>query len=53
LYLRDWPRERYIELAPKYWVTTRARLVPLELAQELGPLTIPPKIDPAPAPTEE
>lgn len=48
-YLRDlfrvlghWPRDRYIELAPKYWAKTRARLDPVELANEVGPLTIPP-----------
>jgi hypothetical protein len=48
-YLRDlfrvlgqWPRDRYLELAPKYWAVTRARLDPIELANEVGPLTIPP-----------
>ena len=48
-YLRDlfrvlahWPRGRYLELAPKYWAETRARLDPAELAAEIGPLTIPP-----------
>ncbi len=48
-YLRDlfrvlahWPRERYLELAPKYWARTRARLDPVELAAEIGPLTVPP-----------
>ena len=48
-YLRDlfrvlgqWPRHRYLELAPKYWAATRARLDPVELANEVGPLTIPP-----------
>ncbi len=47
-YLRDlfrvlgqWPRDRYLELAPRYWAATRARLNPAELAQEVGPLTIP------------
>ncbi|HEY1585481.1 MAG TPA: IS66 family transposase, partial [Polyangia bacterium] len=47
-YLRDlfrvlahWPRERYLELAPKYWARTRARLDPVELAAEIGPLTVP------------
>jgi len=54
-YLRDlfrvlahWPRDRYIELAPKYWARTRARLDPGELAHDIGPLTVPP-----PLPTEE
>jgi transposase len=48
-YLRDlfrvlgqWPSDRYLELAPKYWAATRARLDPVELANEVGPLTIPP-----------
>jgi transposase len=48
-YLRDlfrvlahWPRDRYLELAPKYWAATRARLVPTELAREIGDLTVPP-----------
>lgn len=50
-YLRDlfrvlgqWPKDRYLELAPRYWAATRARLAPAELAKEFGPLTIP---DPA------
>jgi transposase len=54
-YLRDlfrvlahWPRDRYIELAPKYWLATRARLDPNELALDIGPLTVPP-----PRPSEE
>jgi hypothetical protein len=37
-----WPRERYLELAPKYWLATRARLEPGELTRELGPITVPP-----------
>jgi hypothetical protein len=50
-YLRDlfrvlahWPKERYLELAPKYWAATRTRLDPLELAREIGPLTVPPPL---------
>ena len=53
-YLRDlfrvlahWPRERYLELAPKYWAQTRARLDPQELAAEVGPLTVPPPVAPS------
>jgi transposase len=49
VYLRDlfrvlphWPRDRYLELAPKLWPSTRARLDPVQLAAEIGPLTIPP-----------
>ena len=48
-YLRDlfrvlahWPKDRYLELAPKFWSATRARLDPTRLALEIGPLTIPP-----------
>lgn len=48
-YLRDlirilaqWPRDRYLELAPKYWAATRDRLDAAELEQEIGWLTIPP-----------
>jgi transposase len=48
-YLRDlfrvlphWPSGRYLELCPRDWHATRARLVPAELEPELGPLTIPP-----------
>lgn len=54
-YLRDlfrvlahWPRERYLELAPKYWARTRERLDVGELAAEVGPLTVPPPL-PMPA----
>ena len=53
-YLRDlfrvlphWPEDRYLELAPKYWRATRARLDPVELDLEIGWLTIPaPPADP-------
>jgi transposase len=52
-YLRDlfrvlphWPAERYLELAPKSWPATRARLDQDELDAQIGVLTIPP------APTE-
>jgi len=54
-YLRDiirvmpyWPRERYLELAPKYWSRTVGRLDPKELDAELGHLTVPPAL-----PTEQ
>jgi hypothetical protein len=47
-YLRDifralgqWPKDRYLELAPKYWVATRAELEASELEREVGTLTIP------------
>ncbi len=50
-YLRDffralahWPRDRYLELAPKYWAQTRTRLDAGELAAEIGPLTVPPRL---------
>jgi len=47
-YLRDvirvmphWPTDRYLELAPKFWAATRARLDPVALAREAGPLVVP------------
>lgn len=39
--LPHWPRDRYIELAPKRWRATRDRLDTAQLEAELGPLTIP------------
>jgi transposase len=41
-----WPRERYIELAPKYWAATRARLDAAELAKPLSIMTVPTKLTP-------
>lgn len=37
-----WPRERYLELTPRDWNATRARLDAVELARPLGPVTVPP-----------
>lgn len=55
-YLRDlfrvlahWPQGRSLELAPKYWAETRARLDPAELAAPVGKLTIPPPKQPPPS----
>jgi transposase len=48
--LPHWPKDRYLELAPKFWAATRARLHPDQLARELGPLDVPPPLD---ATTEE
>ena len=42
--LAHWRRERYLELWPKYWAQTRARLDAAELAAEVGRLTIPPPL---------
>jgi transposase len=57
LYLRDlirvlahWPRNRYLELAPKYWAATRARLDERELKLPLGNLTVPPPPEQEPPP---
>jgi hypothetical protein len=36
-----WPSERYLELAPKLWTLTRAKLDPKELEDPLGPITVP------------
>ena len=50
-YLRDvfrvlphWPRDRYLELCPKYWAATRQRLNPAELEAEVGYLSAPPSL---------
>jgi hypothetical protein len=47
-YLRDvfrliphWPRDRFLELAPRYWPLTRGRLDPAQLDRELGALLVP------------
>ena len=37
-----WPRDRYLELTPKYWTRTRARLVQAELKLAIGHVTVPP-----------
>jgi hypothetical protein len=39
-----WPRDRYLELAPKFWGATRARLVEAELALPLGHITVSPPL---------
>jgi hypothetical protein len=36
-----WPRERYLELSPKQWSATRARLRPEELAVPLSAFEVP------------
>ena len=41
-----WPRDRYLELAPKYWTATRARLLEHELALPVGHITVPPALPP-------
>ena len=43
-----WPRDRYLELAPKYWARTRARLDQTELVRPLGHISVP-----GPLPPEE
>jgi len=37
-----WPRDRYLELAPKYWRATRGRLRPDELASPISAFVVPP-----------
>lgn len=56
LYLRDvlrvvaqWPRDRLLELAPKHWAATRARLVEAELRAPVGWITVPPPPEEKPA----
>lgn len=38
-----WPRDRYLELAPKYWPETRRRLDDDELRRPLGHISVPAK----------
>ena len=52
-YLRDlihvlpfWPRDRYLELSPKHWAASRARLDGAQLGRELGTVDVPPPITP-------
>jgi transposase len=44
-----WPRDRYLELAPKYWSATRTRIPAAELDVEIGNITVPP---PQPSPEQ-
>jgi len=39
-----WPRDRYLELAPKYWRATRGRLRPDELASPISAFEVPPPL---------
>jgi transposase len=48
--LAHWPRDRYLELAPRCWAATRARLDERELELPLGDLTVPPPPEEQPAP---
>jgi transposase len=48
-YIRDllrvlplWPKNRMLELSPKFWRATRALLDDAQMALPLGPLTVPP-----------
>lgn len=57
-YLRDlfcvlpqWPADRYLELAPKYWRATRARLSDAQLDREIAWFTIPSPLEIPAAPT--
>jgi transposase len=46
-----WPRDRYLELAPKYWRATRGRLRPEELARPISAFEVPPPLGEPTAPT--
>ncbi len=39
-----WPRDRYLELAPKYWAATRARIPACQLDIEVGTIDVPPAL---------
>ena len=47
--LAQWPKDRYLELAPVFWRRTRARLDDAQLEQEIAWFTIPPSIFDPPA----
>ena len=40
--LPDWPKDRYLELAPKHWKATRANLLSADLESPLCAFTVPP-----------
>jgi transposase len=40
--LPDWPKERYLELSPKHWRTTRGNLLTADLESPLCAFTVPP-----------
>jgi len=40
--LPDWPKDRYLELSPKYWAATRGNLLPADLESPLYAFTVPP-----------
>lgn len=40
--LPDWPKERYLELSPKYWRATRGNLLSADLDSPLCSFTVPP-----------
>jgi len=42
--LPTWPKARHLELAPKHWVATRARLDPRQLDVPVGVITVPPPL---------
>ena len=44
-----WPRDRYLELSPKYWTATRARLDGRELDLPVGHITVPPPAEEQPS----
>jgi len=37
-----WPKERHLDLSPKYWAATRSNLDPVELEADLCSFTVPP-----------
>jgi hypothetical protein len=45
-----WPSDRYLELAPKYWAATRARIPQRELELPIGHVTVPPSAEQQPSP---
>ena len=44
-----WPRDRFLEIAPKYWLATRGRLRPEELDAPISAFAVPPPLGDADA----
>ena len=42
--LPNWPKDRYLELAPQHWTATRARFDPTELDKLISRITVPPPL---------
>jgi hypothetical protein len=48
-----WPKSRFLELAPKFWAATRARLNGAQLEREYGVIDVPPPLPAATPATKQ